>query len=259
MEVYYRPFENITNISDIRKTDFPKPDWLDYSNIKEDCKLISEYAVCSAKAGLDFINGITHGRGISKTYMDIVTKDPVYLKLVEEKFKWHYETTKNVLEAAEGLIDIVHLEEDLGSQQGPLINPILFDEIFSPKYKNYFEMIHSYNAKTMLHSCGSVYKFIPKLIDIGLDILDVVQVSASNMDIRKLYEEFGKDLCFCGTMDVQSILINSSVNEIINEVNLRKELFSEGGLILGPSHAIQPGTPIENIIAMYKAAGSLEI
>ena len=108
-----------------------------------------------------------------------------------------------------------------------------------------------------MHSCGSVYSFIPRLIEIGLDILDVVQTSAKDMDIRKLHREFGKDLCFCGTMDVQQILLNKTVSEIEKEVTLRKNLFKKGGLILGPSHAIQPGTPMENIVGMYRSAGSM--
>ena len=110
----------------------------------------------------------------------------------------------------------------------------------------------------MLHSCGSVYSFIPNLIEIGLDILDVVQTSAKNMEIGKLSKEFGKDICFCGTMDVQQVLINMTPKQVEEEVKLRQRLFPDGGLILGPSHAIQPGTPMENIIAMYRTAGSLE-
>ena len=119
-------------------------------------------------------------------------------------------------------------------------------------------MIHKYGAKAMLHSCGSVYKLIPGLIDLGLDILDTVQVSAADMDIKRLHREFGKDLCFCGSMDVQTVLLNLTPAQIQKEVLLRQEMFYNGGLIIGPSHAIQPGTPMENIEAMYRAAGSLK-
>jgi len=109
----------------------------------------------------------------------------------------------------------------------------------------------------MMHSCGSVHKLIPDLIDAGLDILDVVQTSARDMEIDRLAKDFGKDICFCGTMDVQQVLLNKTPIEIEEEVKMREDLFPEGGLILGPSHAIQPGTPVENIIAMYRAAGSI--
>ena len=252
------PFERITDPKELSRFDFPSPDWLDYSNIRERCQAQGEYAICTAKSGLDFINGIAMGRTLQQVLIDIVTQDPVYMKLMEQKFQFHYEMTERILKAAGGLVDIVHGHDDLSSQRGPLISPQAFDELFAPRYREFVKMIHGYGARFMLHVCGSVYEMIPKLIDIGVDILDVVQVAAADMDIRRLHKEFGKDLCFCGSMDVQSVLINLSVEEIIKEVELRQELFADGGLILGPSHAIQPGTPMENIIAMYRAAGSLE-
>jgi len=118
-------------------------------------------------------------------------------------------------------------------------------------------MVHRYGAKTMMHSCGSVRMFIPRLIELGLDILDVVQVSAAGMDIRELRSEYGDHLCFCGSMDVQGFLVTGTVEDIKQEVKLRQELFPDGGLILGPSHTIEPDVPLENILAMYRAAGSL--
>ena len=190
--------------------------------------------------------------------MDIATKNPVYLKLMELEFKFRYENTENTLKAAEGLVDVVHCAEDLGSQNGLILGPDSFDALFASYFKEMFDMVHRYGAKAMLHSCGSVYKLIPRLIDLGLDILDTVQVSAADMDIRKLQKEFGKDLCFCGSMDVQTVLLNLTPDEIEKEVLLRQEIFPDGGLIIGPSHAIQPGTPMENIEAMYRAAGSLK-
>jgi uroporphyrinogen-III decarboxylase len=77
------------------------------------------------------------------------------------------------------------------------------------------------------------------------------------MAIDRLAKEFGKDLAFCGSMCVQSFLPFGTVDDVKREVDRRLQLFPDGGLILGPSHAIQVGTPIENILAMYRQAGSL--
>jgi uroporphyrinogen decarboxylase len=109
----------------------------------------------------------------------------------------------------------------------------------------------------MMHCCGSAYDLLPRLIDVGLDILDVVQTSAAKMDLPDLREEFGSELSFCGTMCVQTTLPDSTADQIAREVALRQELFPDGGLILGPTHAIQPDTPFENILALYRAAGSI--
>lgn len=257
LEAANKPFGNTMVPKDLERIKFPDARWLDYSNIKRDCAKFSDYVICIDKAGPDFINNISFCRGIDNVFMDIATKNSVYLKLMEIEFQYRYEITERTLKAAQGLVDVVHCAEDLGYQNGLILSPRCFNELLAGYFKEMFEMIHKYNAKVMLHSCGSVFELIPELINLGVDILDVIQTSAKDMDIRKLHKEFGRDICFCGSMDVQQVLLNLTPKKIEDEVKLRIELYADGGLILGPSHAIQPYTPIENIIAMYKAAGSM--
>jgi uroporphyrinogen decarboxylase len=118
-------------------------------------------------------------------------------------------------------------------------------------------MAHRYGAKTMMHMCGCVEKFLPRLIELGLDIQDVVQPTTPEMDIAALQARFGQRLTFCGSMCVQTVLPHGSIADVQAEVHRRLTLFPRGGLIFGPTHAIQVGTPLENILAMYRAAGSL--
>ena len=109
----------------------------------------------------------------------------------------------------------------------------------------------------MLHMCGCVRAFLPRLIELGLDVYDVVQPTVPQMDIEVLQKDFGDKINFCGSVCVQSTLAFGTVDDVVREVERRKRLFPEGGLFLGPSHAIQVGTPLENILAMYRTAGSL--
>ncbi|MGI5836586.1 MAG: uroporphyrinogen decarboxylase family protein [Chloroflexota bacterium] len=257
-EVVHRPFEGIEDPDELDRFTFPSPDWFDYSTIKAQCQRWGDYARYHGKAGvLDFMNSLSHVRGMENVLMGIAVDDPVLLKLMDIKFKFHLEMVERVLKAAEGLIDIVYCGEDLGTQLAPIISPRSFDRLFAPKFGEFFDMVHRYGAKTMMHSCGSVRPLLPRLIEIGLDILQVVQVSAANMDLRELHAEFGSRLNFCSSMCVQTTLINGTVQDVEREVLLRLELFRDGGLILGPSHAIQPSTPLANILAMYRTAGSL--
>jgi len=112
-------------------------------------------------------------------------------------------------------------------------------------------------ARTMMHCCGSVRRLIPRFIEMGLDVLDVVQVSTTGMDIRELHDAYGDRLNFAGSISVQFTLPFGTVEDVRREVELRLELFKDGGMILGPTHQIQAGTPLENILEMYRVAGSL--
>ena len=206
---------------------------------------------------MDFINSIARARGTEQVLIDLITDDPVYLEIMDARFRFYYDMHERVLQAAKGLIDFTHIGEDLGTQTSQVIDFDIFDRHFAPKFKKYFDMVHHYNAKTMMHMCGYVREFLPRLINLGLDVYDVVQPTAPKMDIAVLNEDFGKGISFCGSVCVQSTLAFGSEDDVIKEVERRKKLFPLGGLFLGPSHAIQVGTPLKNILALYKAAGSL--
>ena len=257
-EASYLPFEGMDDPAQLDDYPFPSVDWYDYADIAEQCAAINDYAIFYGSAGdLDFMNGIARCRGVQQVLLDVALEDAVYRRLVEERFRFFYETTEAVLQAAGGQIDVVHCGEDLGTQRGPIISMRSFDRLFAPHYRAYFDLAHRYGARVLMHSCGSVRAFIPRLIELGLDVLDVVQVAAEGMALDGLQRDFGRDLAFSGSMCVQTILPFGSVEDVVRETRWRMDMFSEGGLILGPTHAIQIFTPVENILAMYRTAGSL--
>lgn len=248
------PFANIERIEELEKFPFPSVDWYDYDTIPQVCEKHKEYALITGGPGqLDFINGVAFGRGVEQVLVDIACEDPVYLFLIKKRFEFFYEHTKRILEKAQGAIDIVHVGEDLGTQQGPIINPTVFEKIHVPYYKKFFDMAHSYGAKTSMHSCGSIREFIPILINAGLDILDVVQVDAVNMDLKGLFNDYYKKLMFSGTISVQTLLPKASPDEIRDTIIETRRMFKDGGIILGPCNIMQVDMPMENFDAMIEA------
>jgi uroporphyrinogen decarboxylase len=260
LEACYLPYAGIHRLEDLDRSHFPSADWFDYSTIREQAVRLQEegFAVCFGTAGdMDFINSIARARGMEEVLMDLIDDDPVYLEIMDARFKFYYEMHERVLEAAEGRIDFTHIGEDLGNQRGPMIGLPVFEKHFAPKFGKYFEMAHSHGARTMMHICGCASKFLPRLAELGLDVYDVVQPTVPEMDIAVLKEQVGDRLTFCGSVCVQSTLAWGKPEEVEHEVRRRLELFPKGGLILGPTHAIQVGSPLENILTMYRTAGSL--
>ena len=257
-DIVCQPYAGITDVSQLKGCREPSADWCDPSNIPESCRKYDEFALYAGGAGhMDFLNGIGRLRGQEQVLLDVATEDPVFIELVERRFQYFYSKVKLALEAAKGRIDIVWSGEDLGTQSAPIISPESFDRLFADKYRAYYELGHKHGAKNATHICGAIRPFITRLIDLGLDILDVVQVSAAGMDLRKLRDDFAKDLTFCGTMCVQTVLPHGTVADVEAEVRKRQDLFPDGGLFLGPTNTIEIGTPVENILAMYRAAESL--
>jgi len=259
-EASYLPFADITDPAQLKDYEWPSADWYDYSGIREKCQDIKARGKVAMYCpfSFDFINNIGRTRGVTQTLMDIGLRDPVFLLLMEKRFEFHHEMDRRVFEAADGEIDVGHVCEDLGGRYGPLISMPTFEELFAPRFKAAFDLAHKYGTLTMMHICGGIRPMLPRLIDLGLDIFDVVQVAAKGMEIEGLARDFGKDIVFCGSMCVQSFLAQGTPEIVTQEVEKRLRLFPDGGLILGPSHDIQVHTPVENVIAMYQAAGYLK-
>ena len=259
MESVFKPYAGVEALADLDRSHFPSADWFDYSTIKRQCEgLGGEYAVCFGGPGdFDFINSISRARGMEEVLIDLIDGNEVLNELMDARFEFYFEMHRRALEAAGGLIDFVHIGEDLGNQRGPMIGGEIFERYFAPKFKEYFDMAHGYGAKVMMHMCGTVDAFLPRLIELGLDVQDVVQPTTPAMDLASLKPRFGDRLVFQGSLNVQGEIAFGTPDEVRREVRRRIELFPEGGLFLGPSHAIQAGSPLENILAIYDEAGSL--
>jgi len=250
------PVRDIESPGDIPDDIFHKAEWFDYSGVRAMCEKYKDYARIAGHCEFDFINSVSFVRGFEQVLMDIAERNPVYIELVRIRFERIYKYLENTLRAAESGVDIVHFGDDFGTQIDLTISVRDFNELFSEYYTRGFELAHRYGAKTMMHSCGSVWKMIPRLAEIGLDILDVVQTNAAGMEIERLHDMFGDKICLAGSMCVQQVLPYGSVGDVRREVEKRLRLFEQGGLILGPSHRIQPKTPMVNILEMYKTASS---
>ena len=147
--------------------------------------------------------------------------------------------------------------DDAGTQRGELMAPELFAEMIEPHYKRLCDWVHSHTGwKTLLHSCGSIYHYLPHWIEAGIDILNPVQISAANMEPERLKREFGSQLVFWGGgCETQKILPLGTPAEIREHVRHNLAIFSAGGgYVFTQVHNIQQNVPVDNVEAMFEAA-----
>lgn len=155
-------------------------------------------------------------------------------------------------------VDVITImASDLGYQNGEVIPPESFKEVFVPFLKKQNDWVHQNTPwKTFVHSCGSITKMIPLLIESHVDILNPVQTSAKGMDPQFLKEKFGDKIVFWGGgVDTQHTLPFGTSAEVKEEVRRRISIFgSGGGFVFNPVHNIQSGVPPENVVSAYRAA-----
>jgi uroporphyrinogen decarboxylase len=192
--------------------------------------------------------------------MDLMQNEKFAQVLMDKILNFQIRLLENLFKEIGSYIDVIKIGDDLGAQNALLISPKSYRKLIKPRHKKLISFIKKKTkAKVLLHTDGAVYSLIEDLIEIGVDILNPLQVSAKGMDAKRLKKEFGDELCFWGGIDTQKILPQGSTKEIEEEVKrIIDELAPGGGYILASVHNIQPDVPPENIYAMYQAAQKYE-
>ncbi len=238
-----------------------KPDF--YKKLREKAKMLYEttdYAIMIGFGGNLFETGQFLYR-TDEFLMNLITEKKKMEKLLDKMTEIYLSKLELLLEAIDPYVQIIQMGDDLGMQTGPMLSPELYKEMFYPRHKRIYQYIKEHsNLYVFLHSCGSVYDFIPYLIDAGVDILNPVQISAVKMEPERLKREFGKDIVFWGGgVDTQHTLFKKSPEEVREETKRNTEIFmKDGGFIFNQVHNILAEIPPENIVAMYDTVNSIK-
>ena len=209
---------------------------------------------------LTFPNGIMGDcqrvRGFGRWLEDLVINPVLAEALLDYSLMVNAEIIKFALEEMGRYVDVIGFPDDLGFQDRPYMRPELYRKIVKPYHRRLVEAIKKHSdAKIVMHCDGSIYPLVPDLIDIGVDVLNPVQLSAANMDSRRLKVEFGDNLSFWGAIDTREVLPRGTPEDVRNEVKRRiAELASGGGYVLASVHNIQAEVPPENVVAMFDSA-----
>jgi uroporphyrinogen decarboxylase len=170
-----------------------------------------------------------------------------------------------LLDEAGDRIDVLITGDDLGGKTSTLISPAMYRRLVKPFHVELMAAIKERTqAKIFYHSDGNIYSLLGDLVEIGVDLLNPVQVNAGDMgDTARLKREFGEHLSFCGAIDTGWVLPFGSPGDVRAEVRRRiSDLAPGGGYVLAAVHCLQPDVPLANIIAMLdeaKAAGTYPI
>ena len=217
----------------------------------------TDYAIVVDNPGFGVFEQGWALRGMENFLMDLVLHEKFAEALIERMADYKIALWGHILDTVGEYVQVVMEADDIGTQQGPMVSPETYRKLVKPAQKRVRKSIkNKTKAFLFLHCCGSVRKFLPDFIDMGLDILNPVQVAAKDMDPKELKSEFGKDLTFWGGgCDTQNVLAFGNPDDVEKEVKQRiAELAPGGGFVFNQIHNIQPQVPAENILRMLEAA-----
>jgi uroporphyrinogen decarboxylase len=219
----------------------------------------TDYFVCGMQSfGYFPLNGYGFISGMDKWMLDMKVHPDFYHKLCERFMEINLAFADKFYGGVGKYLDAAMVFDDLGNQQGPLMSLNDYREFYKPYQSRIINHIRQYlrpEAKIILHSCGSVYHFIPEFIEIGINCINPVQPLAKNMEPWRLKREFGREMAFLGGFDVQKLLPLGTVDEIRKGARLLiDEYAKDGGFIFGASQIVQCNIPPENVAAMFDSA-----
>jgi uroporphyrinogen decarboxylase len=246
-------FADCERAEEVDEFEWPNPDYLDFTDTIAKLEQTGDFYRASSFWS-PFFHMVADLFGMENYFVKMYTHPEVVHAVTTRLVDFFVEANARMFEAVGDRSDAMFFGNDFGSQLDILISPENFREFVFPYFKKLTDVGHAHGKHVILHSCGSIYKVIPDLIELGVDALHPLQAKAVNMDADRLSAEFKGKVAFIGGVDTQDLLINASTDEIVSEVHRLQDLLGPA-LVISPSHeALLPGMKPENIEAMARTA-----
>jgi uroporphyrinogen decarboxylase len=246
-------FADCESVAEVKAFDWPDPDHLDFDAFLETLANAGDVYRASG-FWTPFFHEVCDFMGMESYFIKMFTHPEVVHAITRRIVDFYLEANRRLFTLAGDEIDGYFFGNDFGSQLDLLITPDQFGEFVRPYFAELTALGREHGRQVILHSCGSIHRVIPDLIDMGVDALHPLQAKAANMDADTLRRDFHGRLAFVGGIDTQDLLVNGTPRDVRDEVRRVRDLLGPR-VVISPSHeAILPNVPPENVEAMARAA-----
>jgi uroporphyrinogen decarboxylase len=195
-------------------------------------------------------------RGLERFLTDLAIDPPRAEFFLDKVLELKVAYWEHALSKLGATVDVVNEADDVAGQQTLLMSISMYRRYVMPRHRELFTRIKraASHVKLVLHSCGAIRPLIPDFIEMGVDIINPVQVNAVGMDPAELKQDFGRDICFWGGgVDTQGVLCRGTPDEIRDHVQRNIEALAPGGgFVFAPVHITQADVPAENFMVMWE-------
>ena len=195
-------------------------------------------------------------RSVAEWYMSTVCRPDYIKEMFDRQTRLAIRNLEKIHAVTGDNVDVVYIcGADFGTQNSQFLSVDTFRDLYLPYYKRMNDWIHENTSwKTFKHSCGAIYPLMDCLIEAGFDIINPVQIAATDMEPQRLKDEFGSRISFWGGgIDTQHTLPFGTPAQVREEVLRLCDIFGrDGGFVFNTVHNIQANVPVENIVAMVE-------
>lgn len=246
-------FAETTDPAEVASYSWPDPEAVDLSEtLKRLCACDPSLYRVSGHLAMFFHGDCFNALGgMAGYFTKMYTNPEVVHELTRRANDYYLAVNRRFYAQAGDLVDAVKLSHDLGTQLALLVSREMLEEFVFPYLKDQIDLGHEFGYPVYLHCCGGIRDIIPRLIELGIDILDPLQANAVGMESESL-AEFRGQVTFVGGIDVQDLLVNGTPEQV--KASVRHVVETLGPMVVSPSHeTILPNVPPENILSVADA------
>lgn len=255
-ELASSPLSAAGSILELQSARWPQPDWWNFAGLPALLDSLDQGGERHIRFRAGSIFEVAWQlRGMEAFLLDLVTDPPMAAYIMDRLTEITLANLQTALDLAGERIDMIYYYDDVATQTSLLISKKVWRNSIRPRHQRIIDLAHKYNKPVMYHCDGAISFLLPELVELGIDVLNPVQVDAGGMDPALLKSRFGEQISFHGGIDIINTLRTGTPEQVQAEVRERIHVLgAQGGYILASSHHIQPDTPLENILAMYDLA-----
>lgn len=245
------PMENFSTARQV--WDFPIPDLLaDYrwEGMAERVRTIQAAGYLAVYSAIQVFEPAWYLRGLENMLIDLYDQNEVGVACLERVCQVQEQVSRRVAEMG---VDLIVFGDDVGTQKSMMMSSAIWREQIRFTMARCIAAAKCVNPDVLVyyHSDGNIEDIIPELIEIGVDVLNPIQPEC--MDPVEIKKKYGDRLSFWGTIGTQTTMPFGSADEVKAVTrHMLETVGMGGGLVIAPTHLLEPEVPLENIDAFYQ-------
>lgn len=252
---YATPMIGCDTTADLDRHPFPRVDDFDFAGFAGRCQQVADLDGISmfGPVSVGFLHHVRM-RGYDRTFLDVA--DPDWM----DRYQEHVAAVtlpflEALLSAAGGRLDLIHMDEDAGSNDRLLVSPSMWRRYYKPNWQLVCDLIRDHGVKIWMHSCGCCRDIMEDFVELGVDVLNPVPAYVKGNDHAELKRLYGGHLCFDGGVDQPRVMIGGSVEDVEDEVKRVMDVLKPGGgFMIQPSQGLTTDMPLANVARFFEAA-----
>jgi uroporphyrinogen decarboxylase len=254
---YISPLRRAQRFDDIESYPYPdKTTWLNDKMLScaEEAHAAGDYAHI-------FVGHIYENawqvRGYEPFLMDLITQRE-WAEFILDQFCEN--SLAAAVAAAKAGYDCIRTGDDVANQKAMMFQPDLWRAVMKPHWAKVIAAARDIkpDIHVWYHSDGNIWEILDDLVEIGVTILNPVQPEC--MDPVAVRKRMGKRLAFDGCIGTQTTFpfgtpdtMRQTVLELAQVLDARN-----GGLMISPTHVLEPEVPPQNVTAFFEACDELD-